>query len=181
MPKRLRASTGNDRPVLKMAGQKGVDAMLWEYDDGGRAEAGFKGKTGDCVCRAVAIIAQRPYKEVYDLINEYAKHERTGKRKKGISNARTGGVYKYTCRKVCEHYGLKWKPTMHIGQGCTVHLTADELPGGRIICALSHHYTAVIDGVIHDTYDPNARGYTVDGYGNDITTDRCVYGYWYKE
>src|SRR5262245_46562233 len=25
------------------------------YDDGGRAAAGFKGKAGDCVCRAIAL------------------------------------------------------------------------------------------------------------------------------
>lgn len=154
--------------------------MEWIFDDGGRAEAGYKGRTGDCVCRAFAIVTGRPYKEVYDLINEFAKNERTGKRKKGISNARSGGVYNYTIKKLGEYYGLTWVPTMKIGQGCKVHLNADELPKGRIICSLSKHYTAVIDGVIHDTYDPNNRGYVVDGYGNDITTERCVYGYWYK-
>lgn len=154
--------------------------MEWIYDDGGRAEAGFKGKTGDCVCRAIAIAAQRPYKEVYDLINEYAKSERTGKWKRGKSSARTG-VYKTTEKKVLEHYGFKWIPTMLVGQGCKVHLTKDELPGGRLVVSLSKHSTAVIDGVIHDTYDPNDRGYIVDAYGNDITTDRCVYGYYRKE
>lgn len=154
--------------------------MKFVYDDGGRADAGYKGRTGDCVCRAIAIAAERPYKEVYDLINEYAKTERTGKRKRGVSNARTG-VYKATIRKVAEHYGFKWVPTMKIGQGCRVHLSAEELPSGRLIVSLSKHETAVIDGVIHDTYDPNDRGYTVDGDGNDITTDRCVYGYFTKE
>jgi hypothetical protein len=29
----------------------------WVYDDGGRADAGFKGKAGDCVARAIAIAA----------------------------------------------------------------------------------------------------------------------------
>jgi hypothetical protein len=28
---------------------------IWQFDDGGRGAAGFKGKTGDCVCRAIAI------------------------------------------------------------------------------------------------------------------------------
>ena len=154
--------------------------IKWVYDDGGRAAAGFKGKTGDCCCRAVAIAAQRPYKEVYDLINEYAKSERIGKRKRSKSNARTG-VYTQTAKKVMEHYGFTWVATMKIGSGCKVHLTADELPKGRIVCSLSKHYTAVIDGVVHDTYNPDDRSVTVDGDGNDITTDRCVYGYWYKD
>ena len=101
--------------------------MKWVYDDGGRAEAGSKGVTGDCVCRAIAIATGRPYQEVYDLINEYAKKERTGCRKGGKSNARTG-VYKPTIRKVLAHYGWQWIPTMQIGVGCVVHLRADELP-----------------------------------------------------
>lgn len=142
--------------------------MQWVYDDGGRADAGYKGKTGDCCCRAVAIAAERPYKEVYDLINEYAKRERTGKRKKSVSNARTG-VYKDTAKRVLEHYGFRWVPTMTIGSGCKVHLEADELPKGRIVCFVSHHYVAVIDGVVHDTYDSTRDG------------NRCVYGYMVKE
>ena len=137
------------------------------YDDGGRAAAGYKGTTGDCVCRAIAIATERPYKEVYDLINEFGKQERTGKRKRGKSNARTG-VYKETIRKVMEHYGFKWVPTMQIGQGCKVHLRADELPGGRIVVSLSKHEAAVIDGVLHDTYDSSRDG------------TRCVYGYYQK-
>lgn len=36
--------------------------MQFQYNDGGRAEAGFKGTTGDCVCRAIAIATERPYR-----------------------------------------------------------------------------------------------------------------------
>ena len=51
--------------------------MEFIYDDGGRAAAGFKGKTGDCVTRAIAIATGRPYREVYDRLNEIAQeHER---------------------------------------------------------------------------------------------------------
>lgn len=154
--------------------------MKWIYDDGGRAEAGYKGITGDCVCRAIAIATERPYKEVYNLINEVAQTERTGKRKRNKSNARTG-VYPSTTRKVMARLGWAWHPTMRIGQGCKVHLNEDELPSGRLVVSISKHECAVIDGVIHDIYDPNDRGVTVDAYGNNITTDRCVYGYYSKE
>lgn len=153
--------------------------MKWVFDDGGRAEAGFKGRTGDCVCRAIAIATQRPYKEIYNLINELAKSERIGKRKSGVSSAREG-VYKTTEDKVMKLLGWKWVPTMLVGKGCKVHLQEDELPKGRLVVRLSKHSTAVIDGVIHDTYDPNDRGVWVDAYGNNITTNRCVYGYYVK-
>lgn len=154
--------------------------MKWVYDDGGRAAAGYKGKAGDCVCRAIAIATERPYQEVYDLINEFAKSERKSKRKSGISSARTG-VYKQTIKKVMEHYGWIWIPTMKVGQGCKVHLNEKELPSGRLVVSVSKHETAVIDGVIHDTYDPNDRGVYTDADGNVIPqTDRCVYGYFVK-
>lgn len=141
--------------------------MKWVFNDGGREAAGYRGTTGDCVCRAIAIATQRPYKEVYDLINAFSKNERTGKRKRGKSNARTG-VYKNTIRKVMEHYGWKWIPTMQIGQGCKVHLRAEELPTGRLVVSVSKHETAVIDGVINDIYDCSRNG------------TRCVYGYYIK-
>lgn len=141
--------------------------MEWVYDDGGRAAAGYKGTTGDCVCRAIAIATGKPYKEIYDLINEVAKTERTGRRKRGKSSARKG-VYKDTIKKVMTRLGWKWKATMTIGSGCTVHLRSEELPSGRIVCHLSKHCAAVIDGVLHDTYDSTRDG------------ERCVYGYYYK-
>lgn len=153
--------------------------MEWIYDDGGRAEAGFKGTTGDCVCRAIAIAAEMPYREVYDMINEYGKKERVGKRQRSRSSARTG-VYPKTIRKIMKDLGWTWIPTMFVGQGCKVHLNENELPSGRLVVSVSKHEVAVIDGVIHDIYDPNDRGCTVDAYGNDITTDRCVYGYYVK-
>ena len=50
-----------------------------------------------------------------------------------------------------------------------MHLKRDELPSGRIVCSLSRHLVACVDGVVHDTYD-STRGGT-----------RCVYGYWKRE
>lgn len=141
--------------------------MKWVYDDGGRDKYFKAKKVGDCACRAIAIATQTDYKEVYDLINRYAKTERTGLRKQGISNARSG-VYKETAHKIMAELGWEWHPTMQIGSGCKVHMNADELPRGRLVVSLSKHYAAVIDGVLHDIYDCTRGG------------TRCVYGYWSK-
>jgi len=132
--------------------------------DGGRAEAGYKGRARDCACRAIAIATGRPYQEVYDLVNEFAKAERPRGRTKR-SSARTG-VQKPTMRKLMASIGWTWTPTMQVGSGCKVHLRADELPSGRLVVSVSRHYVAVIDGVAHDTYE-DARDGT-----------RCVYGYY---
>lgn len=94
--------------------------------------------------------------------------ERRGKRKKGISSPRTG-VYKSLMFRYMDVLGWKWVPTMKIGQGCRVHLREDELPKGRLIVTLSHHFAAVIDGVLHDLSDCSRNG------------TRCVYGYWMKK
>src|ERR1700738_1093518 len=65
-------------------------APHFRFDDGGRSAAGYKGKTGDCVARSIAIATGLPYQQIYDLVNGAAVYERTGTRKRGKSNARTG-------------------------------------------------------------------------------------------
>ena len=141
--------------------------MKYNYNDGGRADAGYKGRTGDCGTRAIAIATGLAYQDVYDMVIECAKKERTGKRKKKISHPRTG-IYVNTMKKILADLGWKWKATMGIGTGCTVHLDPSELPSGNIICRCSRHYVAMIDSVVNDTYDCTRN------------KSRCVYGYWYK-
>jgi len=139
--------------------------MRHVYHDGGRSASGYKGTAGDCGTRAIAIATGRPYQWVYDRLNELAKLERTGKRKRGVSNARTG-IYKVTMHALMAELGWKWVATMGIGTGCKVHMRAAELPAGRLIVNLSRHYAAVIDGVLYDNHDCTRLG------------TRCVYGYW---
>src|SRR5262245_14131252 len=95
--------------------------LRFQHHDGGRAAAGFRGTTGDCVTRAIAIASGLPYRVVYNALNALGKQERVGTRKRGRSNARTG-VYKDTIKTYLLGMGWQWTPTMHIGQGCRVHL-----------------------------------------------------------
>jgi len=67
-----------------------------------------------------------------------------------------------------EFIGWTWVATMQIGSGCKVHMKADELPEGEVLVRLSRHYSAMVNGVIYDTYDPSREG------------TRCVYGYWHN-
>ena len=144
--------------------------MEFQFDDGGRLATGkFRGRASDCVTRAIAIALQLPYAEVYDQINDLARDERVTKRMKGRRSSASGGVHRKLYEKYLATLGWRWVPTMGIGTGCTTHLKADELPGGRIIARVSGHLSAVVDGVLHDTYD-TSRGGT-----------RCVYGYYQKE
>ena len=154
--------------------------MKFIHDDGGRAAAGFRGATGDCATRAIAIASGRPYAEVYDALNDLAKRERPSSRRRR-SSARTG-VHRATFDRYLRSLGAVWTPTMQIGSGCTVHLRDGELPPGRLIVRLAKHWAAVIDGVLHDTHDSSA-GYDLveyrEGYSNiPRHVYRCVYGYW---
>jgi hypothetical protein len=145
--------------------------MTFIENDGGRVAAGFKGKAGDCVARAVSIASGRPYQEIYDRLADGNASQRvtrgTRKRNADIKSARNGIC---TTRKWFHDYmtelGFTWHPTMQIGSGCKVHLRSDELPTGRLVVSVSRHMVAVIDGVIHDTHDSSRDG------------TRCVYGYY---
>lgn len=135
--------------------------MQFHRTDGGRAEAGFKGETGDCVTRAIAIATGKPYREVYDALWALDR-DAAGKVAWGPRNGVTRKVYDAYLKSL----GWEWTPTMKIGSGCTVHLRADELPQGTIIVRLSKHIATMIDGVLHDNHDSSRDG------------TRCVYGYW---
>jgi len=135
--------------------------------DGGRAAAGFIGTTGDCVVRAVAIASNRPYREIYDALSQgvrkYEKHKAHRSARNGVKTNRPW------FKNYMVSLGFQWVPTMHIGSGCTVHLRDGELPEGRLVVSVSKHYVAVINGVVHDIYNPSRDG------------TRCVYGYWQQQ
>jgi hypothetical protein len=178
--------------------------MRFQYNDGGRAAAGFKGAAGDCVARAIAIAAELPYSEVYAALAAGTGAQRASKRKgKRPASANSGiNVGRKWFKDYMTGLGFTWTPTMRIGQGCKVHLAEDELPSGRLVVSVSKHYTAVIDGVVNDTYNPERQGEVFFwtrpiGYnlrpGEEITSrnelagsmtvrtqggGRCVYGYW---
>lgn len=143
----------------------------YTFNDGGRKAAGYKGDAGDCVCRAISIASEIPYQQVYDRLAvgnaTQRRSKRVGKRPRSANN----GIN--TNRKWFKNYmveiGFAWNATMQIGSGCKVHLKSNELPSGRLVCSVSKHLVAVIDGVVQDTHDSTRDG------------KRCVYGYWYKQ
>lgn len=128
-------------------------------NDGGRKAAGYtrKSKRGDCVIRAIAIATELPYAKVRDDLQELSALP---------SDVADVGVWDHVWKEYLTELGWKCTPTMGIGTGCRVHLRADELPPGRIIAQVSVHLVAVVDGVVHDIYDPTRGG------------KRCVYSYW---
>jgi hypothetical protein len=136
--------------------------MRYNYNDGGRKAAGYKGEANDCVVRSVAIATGRDYKEVYkELARVMASfgHERSAR------NSIPNKIVKI----YLQDQGFEWIPTMGKGTGIQHHMRADELPGGTYIVSLSKHLAAVINGTVHDNHDPRRGG------------TRGVYGIWRKK
>jgi hypothetical protein len=147
----------------------------FQFNDGGREKAGFKGGAGDCVVRSIAIATTLPYIQVYEdlrLANErYAqlRNDRLAKRLNAKGSSPRNGNHRNVFHDYILGLGFEWVPTMKVGAGCQVHLRPDELPSGVLITKVSKHLTAIIDGVIQDTHDPSRSG------------NRCVYGYYIKK
>ena len=146
----------------------------FQNNDGGREKAGYKGSTGDCVTRSIAIASGLPYQKVYDDLYNLSKEWRL---KSNSSHAKTAnpendsprtGVFKDVYDPYIKSLGFVWVPTMKIGSGCKVHLRKGEIPSGKLIVRVSKHITSVINGVINDTYNCSRSG------------TRCVYGYYIK-
>jgi hypothetical protein len=147
----------------------------FEFHDGGRGAAGFKGGAGDCVVRSIAIAASLPYIQVYEDLreaNERYAQERDNKLSRHLvrrGSSPRNGNHRNVFHEYILKQGFEWVPTMKVGTGCQVHLRPDELPSGTLIVKVSKHLTTVIDGVIRDTHNPSRGG------------SRCVYGYYIKK
>lgn len=139
--------------------------MEFQFNDGGRGDAGYKGKTRDCVCRAISIALEIPYQQVYDDLNNLIKNSRKTKHSKKSHSRK--GIHKKFYHKYLADKGWKWMPCQKIGVGCTANLKKEDLPNGRLIVRVAKHLTCVIDGVLNDTWDCSQY-------------KTCVYGYFYK-
>ncbi|MFN7627911.1 MAG: DUF2786 domain-containing protein [Pirellula sp.] len=112
------------------------------WNDGGRSSCGFVGLAGDCVTRAISIATGLVYRDVYNELSKMA----------GMS-PRAGMVDSVTCQYLAR---CGWER-----QATTGVLVEDFLvpPGTSIIeCKKRRrgngHVFAVLDGVLHDTWDP---------------------------
>lgn len=146
-----------------------VKIKSWIYNDGGRSNY-FKTTGRDCVTRAVAIASGMDYLEVFNKITELKW--KAGYRKSALHGVHTRSKWFKT---QMQKWGWKWKQVKTYDH---VSLDSPKLPKSKVIVALQHHYVALIDGVINDTYNPDQprqRGLR-SPYGK-----RIVMGYWVYE
>jgi hypothetical protein len=46
-----------------------MQRLLFQYNDGGRTAAGYRGKVRDCATRAIAIATQSAYEDIYRALD----------------------------------------------------------------------------------------------------------------
>jgi Protein of unknown function (DUF2786) len=129
--------------------------MKYIYNDGGKA-ASKHDEVNDCACRAIAIATERPYHEIWDVFRVLLETE--GPR-------RRSGVDEKVQDKVMESLGWVWVNTTR------KHLREDDLPPGRLVVCIEGHSVAVVNGIIHDTWNPSRKKNGKPPY---------VYGYYKK-
>jgi hypothetical protein len=128
-----------------------TNPQRYVYDDGGRPTSIGRDR-GACVARAIAIAARRPYLEVHNGLNAFCalySHQCKASANSGVPR---GIIDLYLAT-----LGWNWIP---VGRRLRRH----ELPTGRIIVAVAGHAIALIDGVVHDTFDSWRGQRPVPGY-----------------
>ena len=127
------------------------------WDDGGRAESGRKGKAGDCVCRALAILTARPYRECYQALADANKADPRGKGAGRGKRTAQQGIMPKVRDKVFREFGLV-KVKLPKGRRPTYTEAWEEY--GDCIVTTTKHSCAIVDGALRDTFD--GRTYTMD-------------------
>ena len=113
--------------------------------DGGRQRAGFRGRTGDCVVRAVTIISGEQYKNVYRTAAAINK-DITGKR-----SARNGLLPKVYNRLLARFGFVKVNAKRPSGDYMTYSEAWERY--GNCIVSTNKHLAAIMNGALQDTFD----------------------------
>lgn len=131
--------------------------MKWIFNDGGREAAihdghgdtiGFLKQMGDCATRAIAIATGIPIaREKYERRRKQPNH--------GIYN---GLIQRYMTE-------LGWKRTLCQQFGRENKMQFGDLPQkGRLVVVTTRHCCALINGVLHDTWNCATKPYIIHSF-----------------
>ena len=140
--------------------------LRYQYSDGGRESAGFKGRAGDCVTRAMAIATGKPYRECYRAL------AKANKVYTGVRSARNG-VRKEAYVKVFSDAGMVQIPiNWPVGRGPKPTLTQAAKKFPTCIVTTAKHMIAIKDGVLRDTWDTRTHWF------GGVETERKAMSIW---
>ena len=127
----------------------------YKFNDGGRADAGFKGDAGDCVARAIAILLDLPYEEARVAVAEERAVEfdrlvKRGKRPSGPRYSANAGVPRNVTYKVFTKLGLT---KVKLPKGPCPTYNEAWWRYGDCIVSTNKHVCAIVGGYLCDTFD----------------------------
>ena len=131
----------------------------YRYNDGGRAAAGYRGKTGDCVVRAIAICAGEDYLSVYRTMADHMKRNgyaasgnayATRERNRKAPRRRDQLTARRVQDRVLEAYGFM---KVRLPRGERPTYTEAHHRYGDCIVGTTKHLAALVGGVLRDTFD----------------------------
>lgn len=133
-------------------------AMPFQYDNGGRIDAGFKtAHVGDCLVRAIAIATDTPYRQVYNACAKLmAEHgwPRTGDFDYAIKAAKPGQPGQVTMASVQRILMASLGMVRRTDQYTTYRNYAEAyMEHGDGLYLTHSHACAVKDGVVRDIFD----------------------------
>ncbi len=130
--------------------------MMFVIADGGREKAGFKGSTGDCVVRAIAIATGADYKAVYEELYQIAKdfkpvQRKTKKHLKHIAKINASPSPRLGVHLLVSDSYLESRGYCPVKTKC---LLDDALfSEGTFIVYTRRHFSVIKDGALFDSYD----------------------------
>jgi hypothetical protein len=117
----------------------------WIRNDGGMSAEGFK-ERNDCAVRALALVANMPYKDAHSKFKRLGRKNGHGTRNSDIDTALAELNFKQD------------KSPMTVGR------LLQKYPSGRVYVVKRQHAFAVIDGIIHDTFVTGPKSRVVRCY-----------------
>lgn len=123
--------------------------MVWKFNDGGRAKAGYITHARDCVCRSIAIVENAPYKAIYQALNLMIKCGVGIPEHSLCQTSAREGVFTetWTVLAAALQYRKIYEPS------ASVLLRNYVFPEGRFLVHTPRHLTAIVNGEIQDTWD----------------------------
>lgn len=127
--------------------------MRFTKNDAGRSASRRSKQRNDCVIRAIAIVFEQDYDEVYDLFAKLGRKSGRGVAKR-VWQKRLNAIADRT-----PYPAVAGQPRMSLAD-----FAATDGREGRWVVQCAGHLVAVIDGVVHDDGRPRSTA--------------CVYAVW---
>ena len=94
----------------------------------------------DCVVRCLSILTNRSWRSIYDELSDLAGD---------------AGLMLSDVTFVEDYLDDRYNRECHYSK--TVGAFAQEHPKGKYAVTMNNHITAIIDGIVYDTFDPRDR------------------------